>query len=133
MKIEWNLWMDDTRGCQIVSRDGAINVEYNREQSLTADENAAIHYVVELARQLLRGQPISHFQNPFLVIQEQVQKLVKCKWQRSGKLVMLGQLNPGDKRWKNANTVEEALAKKRVFTCTMAVYDSCPKRRAPSK
>jgi hypothetical protein len=133
MKIEWNLWIDDTKGLQVRGQSGEEPVIDFYKGEISPDQMAAMNYVVEIARCLLQGRTIdSHF-NPTKKLEALIEeeKLVRCQWMKSGKLVMI--VEHETKRWKHAETVAEALGKERVFTCTRQVFDACPKRRPATK
>lgn len=134
MNIECNLWLSETRGVMI---KGALGCEptVTQQGQLTGPEHAAAHFITEVVRCLTLDKSIDH---TFCPIKSQpppvaTERFIKCIWQRSGNLIMLGELEDGQKRWKHANTVEEAMEAKRVFTCTRATYAAMAKRRPKRK
>lgn len=128
MKIEWNLWVNEYGGISIKGEAGLEPVIEVRAGELSATEHAALNFVVEIARCLLIGKSIDHTFNPTKTLEriQEEEQLVRCRWLKSGKLIMM---NECSKRWKHAATIEEAISRQRVFTCTRNVYDSMPKRR----
>lgn len=133
MKIECNLWLgeDGSKGVMVNYNDSTTELTIEQKGSLTADEHAASHFIVELVRCLTTGRSIEHSFNPLLTpekIKEQEQ-LVKCRWSKSGKLLMLGEAS---KHWKHATSPDEAILKQRVFTCTRSTFNLTPKRRVKS-
>lgn len=134
MKIEWNLWINETTGIQIKGEGGQEpSIELLNKGEITADEHAAMFFVAEIARCLLAGRKIDTHFNPTKPLEKLLaeEKLVRCKWTKSGKLLVL--VDDENKRWKHASTVGEAMSRKRVFTCTREVYDATPKRRPGDK
>lgn len=132
-KIEWNLWINDYQGVQVKGKEGEEPVIEMRVGKVTADQHAALHIVIEVARCLLMGKSIDHTFNPTLALKagsSDQPELVKCKWFRSGKLVIIGKAT---RQWRHANTPIEAVERQRVFTCTREVYEATPKRRQRPK
>lgn len=128
-KIECNLWLGETLSTGVMVKcevGGEPTVD--QQGSLTADEHAASHFLVEIVRCLSLGKSIDHTFSPLLTpdkVKEQ-ETLVKCRWSKSGKLLMFGETT---KHWKHAVNVEEAVVRNRVFTCTRSVFNATPKRR----
>lgn len=133
-KIECNLWLgEDNHGVMIAAQYGA-EPTVTQQGDLSGPEHAAAHFIVELVRCLSLGKSIDHTFNPIRDKPQPLEeKLVKCIWQKSGILIMLGDLEEGKKKWKHAESVEEALEAKRVFTCTRYIYNAVPKRRPKQK
>jgi hypothetical protein len=136
MRIEWNLWIDEYNGMTIKGEEGQEPYIDLRPGPVTADQHAALHLIAEIARALLMGQRIDH-----LFVPRSLQKIyinnsgpseifLRCQWMKSGKLIMLKECN---KRWQHAETVDEAILRKRVFTCTRELYEILPKRRRVAK
>lgn len=133
MKIEWNLWIDEFKGVSIKGESGQEPIIEPYAGEITADQHSAMYFVAEIARCLLAGRSINSQFNPTkpLAILVEEEKLVRCKWTKSGKLIVI--VEQETKRWRHAETPAEAMQRKRVFTCTRAVYDACPKRRSRLK
>lgn len=136
MTIECNLWLGETRGVMIAGVPGQ-EPTLKQQGELSGPEHAAAHFIMEVVRCLTLDKSIDHTFNPFHKQTQpppaKTEKYIKCIWQKSGNLIMLGELEEGQKRWKHANTVEEAVESKRVFTCTRATYAAMPKRRPKRK
>jgi hypothetical protein len=132
MKIECNFWIGGVTGVMIECEEGQEPI-VKQSGELTGPQHAASHFITELIRALSLGKSIDHLFNPYMTTMDILQKpeeLVRCKWMKSGKLILLG---TSDKRWKHAGTVEEVLESKRVFTCSRTIYDLTPKRRPGQK
>lgn len=97
---------------------------------LTANQLAAVHVIQKTLEQLSYGSPIDRYFNPTLHVDAN-KRLVKCKWRRSGKLVLLeNESTPGSlKRYQHAETPDEAITRRGVFTCTQLTYSLLPKQR----
>jgi len=124
MKLEWNLWFSSDLVATVKVTDQEQLV-VDCSSILTIEQHAAVACVTEVARCLLAGKEINRYFNP-TVDHEAEDVTVRCQWQRSGKLWMSGETT---KRYMHASTVEEAMKRRRVFTCPKKVYESCPKRR----
>lgn len=123
MKYEINITMGD--------RFIGIESETNREPAIRMDgtieanEHAAIAAITEILRCLSWGKGIdSHF-NPTEVHSDDY-TILKCKWERSGKLKILDVSN---KKFLHAETVEEAKSRSRTFTCYKNLFRQLPDKR----
>lgn len=92
---------------------------------LTTNEAAAVNAIMQVLRCLSLNRFIDQAFNP-TVSDEDRAEMVKCRWERSGKLACIGLAT---KTFMHANSVEEAMQRNRIFTCTRAVYNQTPKRR----
>jgi len=93
--------------------------------TLTMDETAAVHCFMQTLRCLSAGVSLQAYFNP-TIHEEDDLVLVKCQWSRGGRLKMIGD---ADKHFMHAESVEQAMKRNRVFTCTRRVYKECPKTR----
>jgi hypothetical protein len=127
-QIEWNLYFNQDAICAVINGREGIEPTLKLTGDVDANTHATIHVIMEVARCLMNGQSINHYFNPTVVHSEE-DEYVKCQWMRSGKLVSSGK---ADKKYMHADTVDEAMLRKRVFTCTRHLYSLMPKRRPAS-
>lgn len=122
--IRCNITLDDL----FVEISGSSTSELRIRPSgtFTANENAAINALVETLRCLSSGKTIDRHFNPTRRHDEKP-RVYKCKWERSGKLRVLEE--DATSKFQHANSVEEALQRKRIFTCSSELYETLPKRR----
>lgn len=122
-KYEFTLSVGDTY-VQVMCDEGKDPV-VRQTGILNADEVAALNCMVQTLRCLSGGINIHHYFNPTIKTEEDF-AIVKCQWTRHGKLKLVGDV---EKQFLHAASVEEALKRNRVFTCTRRVYMECPKSR----
>lgn len=124
MKLyEWNLSINDTF-VRLRAEEGKEPV-LQTTGILDANELAAVACVTQTLRCLTMGRHIGHNFNPTVSDEDRYQ-LVKCRWERSGKLKEIG---PTDKKFHYAENVEAAMCMVRIFTCTRMVLVQLPRRR----
>ena len=127
-KIEWNLWMSNGTGAQIFTDDNDRLVA-----TITGEHDAntmlAFGFVLEVAKALLQGQEINRYFKPIEPNPDALE-IVRCQWLRSGKLRCFGLAT---KKHRHAESVDQAIMRHRVFTCTRDLYDRLPKQRAAEK
>lgn len=125
MSLQWRLYFNNDTA--FVSIQAAPFEEPTIEITGTVDAeiHAAVHYVLEVARRLSKGQSIEHYLDPVKKPVGEV-KILKCKWMKSGKLWCFGETT---KRFHHSETVEEAVSQRRVFTCPETIFVSIPKVR----
>ena len=130
--IEVNFSLDDIRFVSIKCEPGK-EPTYRQSSSieLSAREFSAMNAVLETVRCLSLGRSIDLHFNPTVPHNAEDEKLVKLKWMRSGKLAVLEEDTP--KRWMHASTKEEAMGRKRSFTCTRRLLLELPRRREVPK
>lgn len=98
---------------------------------LAAREFSAMNAILETIRCLSLGLNIDHHFNPLTAHTFDDEKLMKLQWMRSGKICVLEEDTP--RRWKHASTVDQAVNRKRSFTCTRKLFGELPKRRPSQK
>lgn len=59
------------------------------------------------------------------------EKIYKCRWSKGGKLSLLD--DDYSKKYLHANSVQEAITRSRVFTCSESVYAMIPKVKTTVK
>lgn len=124
-ELKCNIYLSDDSMVTIVSEDGGEPLVSQRG-TITANEHAAVHVIAETMRALATGRPVDHLFNP--TINEEEEKIVvKCRWMKSGNLRILDE-GPV-KKFKHADTLEEALERHRVFTCTRSLLRRLPRKR----
>lgn len=125
-KIECILTLNDTQvvitGDQI-NGNGRFKLYGNGE--LTQNELSAIAEISSLIRQLANGKDICYSFDPEK--ERDTNRLVLCEWGRDGAFRVK---KPHAKRkFCHAATVQEALGKRRGFTCTWELAQRIPKNR----
>lgn len=130
--IEVNFTLDDLRFVSIRCVPGQ-EPTYHQSSStaLNSREFSAVNAMLETVRCLSLGLPIDLHFNPAVPHNLEDEKLVRLKWMRSGKLAVLEEDTP--KKWQHASTVEQAMQRKRSFTCTRRVLLDLPRRRELAK
>lgn len=128
MKAEVNIYLGD-KFITIAGSDDTNNgvPVIKMDATLTQQELSFINIVGESLRCLINEKNIDHHYNPTITAEDQ-QRILKCEWLRSGRLVIRDEKFSG--HFRHADTVEIAMTRKRVFTCTMAVYKQLPRKRA---
>lgn len=122
-KYEANIYIGDSL-VQIVADPGEP-IKFTTLTNLNGDELTAAHIIKEVFSCLLAGKSLdSHF-NPFDNSDDDI-VIVKCKWERNGNLSFIGETK--DKHL-HAISVQDALDRKRIFTCSKALYKRIPMRR----
>lgn len=91
------------------------------------NEFAALSCIAETVRAWAGGRNIDRYFNPTQKSKAEDLVLVLCMWERSGKLVVKDETP--DRKYCHADTVEQAVASKRSFTCYRYLLPELPKRR----
>ena len=121
--------------CNLTIKDKFVFIRPNKDGSgcvvqmdgrFTDEELAAINVISRTIACLCDDTQLGPYFNPTLS-EAYDSQTVKVEWLRSGRLV-LRSVAP-DKRFRHANTVEEAVLRERVFTCERRLYRVLPKRR----
>lgn len=121
------IYLDETRTVLFKrNEDGEIVFSTNEGCTLNPNEVVAVTIFSETLRCLSQGKPLDlHFKpldNP-----ADYTTIYLCQWTRSGKLTVKS--DNYSKRYQHANNVNEAIARKRTFTCCRAVFSQLPPRK----
>lgn len=92
---------------------------------VSGNEVAALHAMAEILSCLSNGKELGPHFNPTVDHAEE-DRVVKCKWERSGNLTVIG---PADRHHLHAETVKEAIDRARVFTTTNRIVKQLPIKR----
>jgi len=112
----------------IINADKNGKVKIGRTESLSDQDLALIFIITQGIRCYSRGIEIENYFDPYHKTKEVLHDpLYKCEWMESGKLKLRNENY--NKKFKHANTPEEALKRHRIFTCNKSVYDLTPKTR----
>jgi hypothetical protein len=122
---EFSLHFSDSKFANVEWTLGGV-VTIQQIGKLNANEHAALACAVEIAKSLSIGKKIDRYFNPTDSDTDH-STVVKCKWMKSGRLSL--ESSSVDKTFHHATNVEQAVSRKRVFTCTMALYKILPKWR----
>lgn len=128
-QIEATIYLDEQRTIFFKKEEGVDEVRYSMNEGCTLSPNevTAVSIFSETLRCLSQGKPLDlHFkplENP-----ADRTTIYLCKWLKSGRLQVKSE-NYG-KRYQHADSVDEALIRKRTFTCSRATFCQIPPRRA---
>ena len=89
-------------------------------------ELAVLAVITETIRAWSAGVPIDRHFNPTKSSAEDL-VLVLCLWERSGKLIVKEEVP--ERKYQHADTVDEAVQRKRSFTCYRSLVSQLPSRR----
>lgn len=125
------------------SREVQVNIYFDKDRMLRLEaegEKIAVHGMSMLEGQelsfafiikealncLLRGKDINlHFSPADTEEDEHI--LYKCQWLKGGGIRVID--DHATERWRHANNLSEALERKRIFTCSRALFKKLPLRR----
>lgn len=93
--------------------------------SYTQEQLAALNIIFETAKCLESGRSLDRHFNP--VQGENKYQLVKCEWLASGNLVLRDE--KATKHYQHAESTEEAMKRRGVFTTMLDIFNNLPKRR----
>ena len=98
-------------------------------ENMTSNELFLLSFIQRAMEIDLKGESIPYNLNPR---KEQNQfDIIKCQWTEAGYLRIYDQ-SP-DKKFRHAETVEQAMKRNRNFTCTRSLYECLPTRRIKGK
>lgn len=122
--------LEDSKTISIETKqDGRLSIASER---LNEQQLFLVNVIAQATRCYCKGIDIDTYFDPFRVTEKQsTDKLYKCEWMRSGKLILRD--DNCKKKFKHADTVEEAFTRQRVFTCMSSVYSVMPKMRINQK
>jgi hypothetical protein len=121
----------------------SIELEYDKQtkrirarantETIDAEYLMMVNVIVETMKAQAKGIPINRYFNPlrkskikFKEEEKENFKYYKMKWNKNGTLKMVG---PTDKRFRHVNTAEEAILRKRIFTCDVEKIGEMPLRK----
>ncbi len=120
--IECNLTIGDKFVFIKPNKDGECQVSM-AGQGFNVEEIAAVSVIARTIRCFVLGIPINHYFNPVTDASRE-NELVKLEWLRSGKLLVRDE--HASKKYSHAATIDEAIVRKRVFTCPRRLYVRLP-------
>lgn len=107
-------------------KEGEIKVKFLGDAAeMSANEATAISYIATILNHLYANRSIKHCMR--LEVPPDAFHVVKCQWKPSGVLEIVDENPPT--RFLHCDKPQEAMTRKRNFTCTKMVYECLPKRR----
>lgn len=123
MRCEGTIFLGD-KAVEIRVEDGK-QTSIRTSADLSMEEMEALTCITETLSCLSSGKQLGPYFNP-TVNHAYENAVVRCKWSRSGKLVIIGE---SEKRFLHAETVEECLLRQRTFTTIRSVAKNLPSKR----
>lgn len=124
-KIECNLTIGDKFVFIKPDKNGECQINMAGQQ-FSVEEIAIVNVVAKTIRCFLLGVPINHYFNPVTDASRE-NELVKLEWLRSGRLLLRNE--HANKKYQHAATIDEAMVRRRVFTCPRYLHVRLPSCR----
>ena len=105
---------------------GKITIEPDNYR-LTPNELLAVTVISETMRCLAEGRDLNLYFNPTEKPSDRT-TLMRCMWERTGRLKIIGEAKD---KFIMCNTLEEALAARRMFTVYKSLLRDLPSKRPP--
>jgi len=127
--VECNLTIGDKFVFIKPNGDGECSVNM-AGQGFNTEELAMVNVIARTIHCFMLSVPINHYFNPVTDLSREGE-LVKLEWLRSGKLLLRDK--HASKKYQHASTIDEAMVRRRVFTCPRYLYMRLPPCRPKRK